>query len=49
MFGSDWPVCQLAISYQHWVALVTKTTSKFSQAEQERFWTGTARAAYGIK
>jgi L-fuconolactonase len=49
MFGSDWPVCQLAISYQHWVGLVTKATGKLSQAEQERFWAGTAREAYGIK
>jgi hypothetical protein len=31
------------------VGLVTKTTSKLSQAEQEQFWAGTAREAYGIK
>jgi L-fuconolactonase len=49
MFGSDWPVCQLAISYQRWVALVTKATSKLSLSEQERFWAGTAREAYGLK
>jgi L-fuconolactonase len=49
MFGSDWPVCQLAISYQHWVRLVTKATDKLSQAEQERFWAGSAREAYGLK
>jgi L-fuconolactonase len=48
MFGSDWPVCQLAISYQHWAALVTKATAKLSQTEQERFWAGAAREAYGL-
>jgi L-fuconolactonase len=48
MFGSDWPVCQLAITYQHWVRLVEKATGKLSQSEQERFWAGTAREAYGL-
>jgi L-fuconolactonase len=48
MFGSDWPVCLLAIPYQKWVALVAEEVAKFSTAEQERIWAGTAIEAYKI-
>jgi len=49
MFGSDWPVSQLAIRYRRWVAIVEKGVSKLSQTEQKQFWAGTAREAYGLK
>jgi len=49
MFGSDWPVCLLAISYQHWVAIVSKTAGRLSIAEQQRLWAETAIEAYGLK
>jgi L-fuconolactonase len=48
MFGSDWPVCLLAISYHHWVEIVAKSVARFSTAEQERFWSGTATEAYRL-
>ncbi len=48
MFGSDWPVCLLALPYQRWVALVAEEVSKFSTAEQERIWAGTAIEAYRL-
>jgi L-fuconolactonase len=48
MFGSDWPVCLLAIGYQRWVGIVAKATARLSAGEQERFWGGTAIEAYGL-
>lgn len=48
MFGSDWPVCLLAISYGHWVELVTQEIGKLSTDEQERVWAGTAQEAYQL-
>jgi len=48
MFGSDWPVCLLALSYQRWVEIVAKTAGRLSVAEQERLWAGTAVEAYGL-
>ena len=48
MFGSDWPVCKVATSYLKWLNLVAVTVRHFSQAEQERFWSGTAIEAYRL-
>ena len=48
MFGSDWPVSLLALSYQRWVSLVEKTTASLSTEEQQQFWGEKAIAAYGI-
>jgi len=49
MFGSDWPVCLLAISYQHWVDIVGRATAQLSATEQQRFWGETAIEAYRLK
>jgi L-fuconolactonase len=35
MFGSDWPVCLVAASYEKMAAIVTNYFSQFSAAEQE--------------
>jgi L-fuconolactonase len=48
MFGSDWPVCLLAISYQRWVGLVSEEVSKLSTDEQSSFWAGAATEAYKL-
>lgn len=48
MFGSDWPVCLVAVSYARWVAIVERFTEKLSQNEQERIWSGTAKEAYRL-
>jgi len=48
MFGSDWPVCLLALPYQRWVAIVEKMIAAFSIAEQQQFWADTAIEAYGL-
>jgi L-fuconolactonase len=49
MFGSDWPVCLLAVSYGRWVDIAGRATAKLSTHEQQRFWSGTAVEAYGLK
>jgi L-fuconolactonase len=38
MFGSDWPVCNVAGGYQQMLSVVKNYTSKLSVNEQERFW-----------
>ena len=35
LFGSDWPVCLVAVSYQGWLQWVKKNISKLSIHEQE--------------
>lgn len=48
MFGSDWPVCLLATTYQHWVQTVSKLIDTLSADEQARIWAETAREAYRL-
>jgi len=48
MFGSDWPVCKLKISYYDWVGVVTELASKLSDSEQTNFWYSNAIRAYGL-
>jgi L-fuconolactonase len=38
MFGSDWPVCNVAGGYQQMLSVVKNYTSKLSADEQTRFW-----------
>mgnify|MGYP000187418410 CR=1 FL=1 len=49
MFGSDWPVCQLATAYgavhdmaQSWAS------ARLSESEQVAFWSGNAIRCYGL-
>jgi len=48
MFGSDWPVCTLASSYQRWVETVEALIAGSSAEEQAWIWGGTATAAYRL-
>lgn len=48
MFGSDWPVLNLAASYERWLTTVRNSIAAFSHSEQERILAGTAVEAYGI-
>jgi L-fuconolactonase len=48
MFGSDWPVCLLAVSYARWFEVVTRFCSTLSAGEQSRVFGGTAIEAYGL-
>jgi L-fuconolactonase len=48
MFGSDWPVCLVATTYQNWHSLVQEWASKLSASEQDRLFGLTAVEAYRL-
>ena len=48
MFGSDWPVCQVAASYGVMKSIVEQYTQKLSASEQERFWGQNAVNFYNL-
>ncbi|MET8144975.1 amidohydrolase family protein [Sphaerisporangium sp. NPDC005288] len=48
MFGSDWPVCELAASYEQVVDLAGELTAGLSAAERELVFAGNARVAYDL-
>jgi L-fuconolactonase len=48
MFGSDWPVCKLKISYTEWINTVTLLSSTLSDSEQTNFWYSNALRVYGL-
>lgn len=48
MFGSDWPVCNLAGGYDKMLSIVTAYTSKLSVTEQEKFWGANAQQFYNL-
>lgn len=48
MFGGDWPVSTLAISYPAWVALVDAAVADLSPTEQRQIFRDTARRFYRL-
>lgn len=48
MYGSDWPVLNLAGTYTRWITTVRSFVAELSVDEQERIWSKTAKEAYGI-
>ncbi|KZB81359.1 amidohydrolase family protein [Amycolatopsis regifaucium] len=48
MFGSDWPVCELAAAYEVVVDTAVSLTGSLSDAERLEFFDGTARRAYRL-
>jgi L-fuconolactonase len=48
MFGSDWPVCLVAASYQQWYELLKDYFSRFSATEQSAFFGGNAIQFYNL-
>lgn len=48
MFGSDWPVCELAATYDQVHAAAQEFTAALSPAEQAEVYAGTATRAYSI-
>jgi len=48
MYGSDWPVCTLAGSYEAVYGLVAEYFSGFSEVQQENFFGGNARRFYQL-
>jgi L-fuconolactonase len=49
MFGSDWPVVNLASSYRGWIDTVRTAIAQLSSTERERILGGTAIDAYGLR
>lgn len=48
MFGSDWPVCLLATSYEVWVATATALTAGLTEVERQEIFGGTAARWYRL-
>jgi L-fuconolactonase len=48
MFGSDWPVCLLAATYEQVWDVVHEYFSEFSQSERELFFGGNATQFYNL-
>jgi L-fuconolactonase len=48
MFGSDWPVCLVAGSYDKVVNIVEQYTASFSENEKQKIFGGNAAAFYKI-
>lgn len=48
MFGGDWPVSELATSYQRWVNLVDTITAKASAQEKRKLYRDNANAFYRL-
>ena len=48
MFGSDWPVCLVAASYEQMIAVVKNYFSRFTAAEQAAFFGGNAIEFYQL-
>jgi L-fuconolactonase len=48
MFGSDWPVCLVASSYDKWVETVQTYFASFSSSEQELVFGGNAIKFYNL-
>lgn len=49
MWGSDWPVCLYASSYQRWWETLLQWTREWSEVDRDAFFGGTAAAFYGLK
>ncbi len=48
MYGSDWPVCELAGGYDQMLAIVQKYTAALTKSEQEKFWGDNAAKFYHL-
>jgi L-fuconolactonase len=48
MYGSDWPVCTLAATYEDMFAIVKKYFSTFSASEQQKFFGDNAVKFYDL-
>ncbi|MFL6354868.1 MAG: amidohydrolase family protein [Bryobacteraceae bacterium] len=48
MFGSDWPVCLVAVTYRGWFNLVSEQIAALSDAERDAILGGTAIRVYRL-
>ncbi|MEV4516830.1 amidohydrolase family protein [Dactylosporangium sp. NPDC049525] len=49
MFGSDWPVCLLATSYERWIEVLAALLHPLSEEDQAMIWGETARRVYKLR
>jgi L-fuconolactonase len=49
MFGSDWPVCLVAVAYQRWAQIVRDLVAKLTVSEQAAVLGTTARRVYRLE
>lgn len=49
MYGSDWPVCELAASYEQVFEALKECLAELSDTEQQAIWGGTAARFYGLQ
>ncbi|MTI02772.1 amidohydrolase [Roseibium sp. RKSG952] len=49
IWGSDWPVCTLACSYQRWLETTDMLLSQLSNAERQAIMGGNAARAYNLR
>jgi len=49
LFGSDWPVCLVATTYENWMALVQKNISELSKPEQAKIMGENAVRIYELR
>jgi len=49
MFGTDWPVCQVACDYGRWYRLVREWAASLSDHDQDRLFGETAMEAYKLQ
>ncbi|WP_313180826.1 amidohydrolase family protein [Sphingobacterium siyangense] len=48
MYGSDWPVCLLAASYEESIAIVEDKLGQFTATEKNAFWAENAIRVYNL-
>jgi L-fuconolactonase len=48
MFGSDWPVCEIAGGYERVATAIFEILDEFDEPEREAMSGGTARSVYGL-
>ncbi|WP_133273443.1 amidohydrolase family protein [Hymenobacter radiodurans] len=48
LFGSDWPVCEVAGGYSRTIALMEDYLASFSPSEQAQFWGDNATSFYNL-
>lgn len=49
MFGSDWPVCLLATTYQRWIDTVGELLVECDEQQRDAIWRRTARRVYRLE
>ncbi|MCX2724474.1 amidohydrolase family protein [Roseibium sp. DSM 29163] len=48
IWGSDWPVCTLAATYEKWISATEQLLSGLSEEEARRVWCDNAVEACGL-